>query len=109
MSKTVKLTEYSENIQRGAILRCIGKYPYEDFVDFMLIEYPCGENRQYALLVNSGYKAGLIFVVLPEEANANTGINIDWLKENWQKWGYTECSLEETYLVFRENLLSVYD
>jgi len=102
MSKTVKLSEYTKNLQRGDVIRCTGKYPYEDFVDFMLIEYPCGERRQYTLLVNSGYKAGLIFVVLPEEANAKTGISIDWLKENWSKWGYVECPLEEVKLIANE-------
>jgi len=99
MTETIKFVEHTENVQRGNILQCKGVYPYEDLVYFMLMEYPCGEVRKYALMVVSGYKAGLIFVVFPQEANAKVGIDVEWLKTNWSKWGYAECPLEEVYVI----------
>jgi len=109
--KITKLIECNESLQRGSVIRCAGTYPYEDYVDFMIIEYPCSQNVQYALMVDSGYKAGLIFAVLPEEANAikGSGINIDWLKTNWSKWGYVDCPLNDAYILFEKIPKSLYD
>jgi len=104
MSKGNRLIDHKTNIQRGTILRCTGKYPYEKTVDFMLIEYPNDQMRQYALLVVSGYKAGLIFVVFPHEANdmERSGINSTWLTSNWLQWGYSDCDLVNVLLVLNE-------
>jgi len=109
--KIVKLIEHGETLQRGDVIRCIGTYPYEDYVDFMLIEYPFNQINQYALLVDSGYKAGLIFVVWPEQANnkEGPGVNIDWLKINWSKWGYIDCPLEDVYVFSKAVPKSIYD
>jgi len=106
MPGPIKLIECEGNIQRGCVLRCRGSQPYEAYVDFMLMEYPCGEDRRYALLVVSGYKAGLVFAVLPEEANAGPGITAGWLKANWPKWGYAECPLAEVRVLPEKNITS---
>jgi hypothetical protein len=95
--------DQTEDFQRGQILRCKGKYPYEDVVDFMIIEdIPHGQPRNPVLLVVSGHKAGLTLVRLPDEALPEgllSGIDLDWLKQNWHKWIYPECPLEDVYLV----------
>ena len=100
--KSIKLVDSKENLVRGSILRCKGKYPYEDFVDFMIIE----QQGEYALLVISGYKAGLTFVVLPQESvpanNEGYAIDIEWLKSNWSKWGYIDCPVTDVHIIFRE-------
>jgi hypothetical protein len=97
-----KLIDQTENLCRGQILRCKGKLPYEDIVDFMTIEdISDGQREGHILLVASGYKAGLIFARLPEESfpdGESSGISIDWLKNNWYKWGYFECPLDGVYL-----------
>lgn len=61
-----KLVNYQDNLVRGTILRCQGRYPYEEIVDFMVAEI-LGQN-DYALTVISGYKTGLTLVVLPPES-----------------------------------------
>ena len=86
-------------MERGAVLRCFGSYPYEEIVDFMIVELPFNGRREYALMVISGYKAGLIFVILPDESYVfgenGGGVNVEWLRANWSKWGYFECPVEQ--------------
>ncbi len=80
-----KLVDFKEDyIVRGALLRMPGGYPYESVVDFMVIEL----EQRLALLVASGYKAGLIRQVLPKDALVSTvnAISPTWLIENWSKW-----------------------
>ena len=33
-----KLVDYKNNLERGLVLRCKGKYPYEEVVDFIITE-----------------------------------------------------------------------
>lgn len=97
----IKLIDYKKNFSRGTILRCPGQYPYEEIVDFMVAEI-LGQD-DYALIVISGYKAGLTLVVLPPESrpNDNQGyaVDITWLKENWSRWGYIDCPLDEVWVI----------
>ncbi len=63
-----------------------------------------GEYR-YQLWVVSGYKAGLTNVIFPPEATYETcAVNTNWLIDNWYKWGYKECPLEEVWVVENEEL-----
>lgn len=105
MLKNAKLVELQGDLERGAILRCKGVYPYENYVDFLVMEYCESTKRHYAMIVISGYKAGLIYVVFPEESipqeNAGYAVDIKWLQDNWSKWGYVDCPLEEVYLIRR--------
>ncbi|WP_053486182.1 Imm45 family immunity protein [Lysinibacillus sp. FJAT-14745] len=107
--KNIKLIDLNKNIERGAILRCKGKYPYEDYVDFMVIE----QQKQYSLLVASGYKAGLTFVHLPQESipkdNEGYAIDIEWLKLNWNKWGYIDCPIDEVHIIYKDPPNHFYD
>lgn len=34
--KASKLLDYKQDLERGLIIRCKGKYPYEEVVDFFL-------------------------------------------------------------------------
>lgn len=96
----VKLTDYKKKeLYRGTVFRFKGKYPFEDIVDFMLIEYPdC--NSGFAMVCISGYHAGALEVCLPENALCSTcrAISTEWMIENWNKWVYTECSVDSVYL-----------
>ena len=93
-----KLTNFKENIiWRGAILKCKGKYPYEDIVYFLV----CEIQETYALVIISGHKAGLIYTYFPKESipdGYRLGLGSDWLKTNWNKWGYIDCDIEDVYI-----------
>jgi len=105
MSKNIKLIDYQEDLERGDILRCKGNYPYEDVVDFMVFE-STNEYGIYDLVVTSGYKAGLRKTILPKESipveNIGYAISIKWLKNNWSKWIYAECPVEEVWIIENE-------
>lgn len=97
----IKLINYQEDIIfRGTIVRCKGVYPYEGIVDFLL----CDLIEEFGLIVCSGYKAGLMFCKFPSESLSTKakGIDTQWLKENWYKWGYFECPLEEVLILQQE-------
>ena len=99
---SIKLNEYNKDLARGEILRCKGKYPYEESVDFMIVELPSEKEVAYALMVVSGYKAGLVYSFLPQESipvsNDGYAINLSWLKSNWASWGYFDCPWDDVYI-----------
>ena len=68
----------------GTVLRFPAAWPYEDRVDFMVVNFPerCG------LVVTTGYKSGLIAIILPAEAMPDRQIAISaaWLARNWTTW-----------------------
>jgi hypothetical protein len=74
-----------DRIWRGALLRLPGKPHYEEVVDFLIIEYDGG----LALLVASGYKAGIVRQIMPAAAFDSSGaraLSRRWLVENWSQW-----------------------
>ncbi|CAA0149396.1 Imm45 family immunity protein [Tenacibaculum maritimum] len=99
----MKLLEYKEEtINRGYILRCKGVHPYEEIVDFLICESTNIDIESYMLIVSSGYKAGLKYSQLPKESIPNgvrMGLSTNWLIENWSKWGYFDCKIEDVYLL----------
>ena len=94
-----KLIEYKEPyISHGTVFRLPAKYPYENFVDFMVIYY----STEYLLCASTGYCAGNVFVVIPNEGLAKNGvsaISTDWFIENWNKWIYPDCKVEDVYII----------
>lgn len=98
----IRLIDYPKDIERGIIIRCKSRYPYEDVVDFLVCE-SYDSSVGYTLMVISGYKAGLKLVILPQESapTSNPGFVISgqWLKNNWYKWGYTDCPVEDVWIV----------
>jgi hypothetical protein len=94
--------ERGDVIFHGAVIRCLGKWPYENIVDFMILE-GIDKDRGATIIVSSGYKAGLLLVNLPKESEENNGeyvrcLNAEWLKLNWTKWVYPECDIENVYI-----------
>lgn len=93
--KHTRLIDFKDDgFFRGWIFRCNkATWPYEDKVAFFLKEEPDSPSG-YSLMVISGYKAGLTLVYLPAEAKYQ-GIGKQWLIDNWAKWIYPECPVNE--------------
>lgn len=101
--KMVKLIDFKENnICRGMVLRCKGKYPYEAIVDFLVCETPDSGAKTFQLIVISGFKAGAKYYQFPEESlpkdRSRYGLSTHWLRDNWYKYGYIDCPLEDVYI-----------
>ncbi|WP_107178656.1 Imm45 family immunity protein [Paracidovorax avenae] len=101
MDSGSRLLDYTHNIERGKIIRC---HPSnEDRLDFMVIELHHKDELRYALLNVTGYKAGLIYVILPKDSQPSNqegyAIDKDWLLSNWSKWGYFNCPIEKVQII----------
>lgn len=72
----------------------------------MVIELHHKDERRYALLNLTGYKAGLIYAILPKDSQPSNeegyAIDKDWLISNWSKWGYFNYPIEKVQII--ENL-----
>jgi hypothetical protein len=70
-----------------------------------IVEFPCEKIRGYALMVVSGYKAGLVYSYLPQGpfplGGGGYAVNVSWLKLNLAVLGYFDCPLDEVYLLNR--------
>ncbi|WP_220464717.1 Imm45 family immunity protein [Komagataeibacter europaeus] len=76
-----KITEYNKDVFRGGIIRLVGRYPYEERVDFMVFD-TMNKDRPYGLIVTTGYKSGLIVCKFPIEcAGKEGGVSIEWIKK----------------------------
>ncbi len=90
-----------ETLARGAVMRFPAQLPYEAIVDFLVFD-PQSSERGLGLMVCSGYKAGLINVILPPESAGEKGSGVlltSWVIENWQHWIYPECDVAEVYIL----------
>lgn len=95
-----KLINYDyESIGNGIVFRLPAKWPYEDFVDFMVVDY----GGDFSLIVSTGLKAGLVLINLPKECSSDKyrGIDKNWLISNWSKWVYPECYVNDVYVIER--------
>ncbi len=78
----------SRDLYVGDILRLPENYdlgPESGPVD-LLVFHPRDDEAGLGLMVVSGYKAGLVYAVLPRASGPAGAISIAWLKENWDKW-----------------------
>jgi hypothetical protein len=94
----IPLIEHQDAIWRGAVFRLFPTTtePYENPVDFMLVENSESESA-LALMVTTGYKAGITFFHFPKDALASEGarsISPHWLIDNWLSSIYSECAVE---------------
>lgn len=92
-----KLIDVSmEAIANGAVFRVKSVWPYESLVDFMVVDL-ADDERPFALMVATGRKAGLLLVQFPSDAlwPGGHGLSLPWIIENWAKWIYPECPVEE--------------
>lgn len=100
MEKKIKLLDNKKDITRGCVFRCKARYPYEEVVDFMVAESFYNGEPRYAVYVISGYKAGSLVVWLPNESlSTNYGLSWRWVIENWDKWIYLDCDIENVWIV----------
>ncbi|MEI9484272.1 Imm45 family immunity protein [Enterobacter cancerogenus] len=94
----MKLVDYkNKSIKRGTIFRLPAVWPYEEWVDFMVIDL----YETHGLVVSSGHKAGLILISLPVESASIEGraLSTEWVISNWAKWIYPECNVEDVYML----------
>ncbi len=93
--KLIEVTD--EVVWRGTIFRFPGKYPYEDIVDFMLIEDLYSDSG-FSFITTTGFKAGIYARGMPKEAlaiNGAGGIERTWLIKNWVEWVYSETPISD--------------
>jgi hypothetical protein len=105
MNKWIKLTDYQDtSIRRGSVLRIQKKidgdfdwYP-DAYTDFLIFD-PLAKGV-YGLMVVSGYKSGMIYVLFPPESKGDGGVGLQrgWLVENWKKWVYPDGSVDEAWI-----------
>jgi hypothetical protein len=79
-----------ECLARGDILRLVYNYnlgPGSPPVDLMVYD-PRDDDCGMGLMVVSGYKAGLVYAILPlaSKPQQSRGLSVDWLVENWSTW-----------------------
>lgn len=94
----MKLIDYkNKSIKRGTVFRLPAVWPYEEWVDFMVIDL----FETHGLVVSSGHKAGLILLSLPIESASTEGraLSTEWIITNWAKWIYPECNVENVHIL----------
>jgi len=94
----MKLIDYkNKSIKRGTVFRLPAVWPYEEWVDFMVIDL----FETHGLVVSSGHKAGLILISLPIESASIEGraLSTEWIITNWAKWIYPECNIEDVHIL----------
>ncbi len=67
--------EAGSSLWRGAVFRFPAFYPFEPFVDFMLVRHQMNSNNGLTIICAGGYHAGEIEVSLPIESAANGNWN----------------------------------
>lgn len=94
----MKLIDYNnKSIKRGSVFRLPAVWPYEEWVDFMVIDL----FETHGLVVSSGHKAGLILISLPIESTSTEGraLSTEWVITNWAKWIYPDCHVENVHIL----------
>lgn len=99
--KWIKLISYDKNIFRGTYIKFISKYPFENEVIMMFCQNQQNEDFPFSLITITGHKAGIFpFQNLPKECLSKDSFSVkkDWLINNWTKWIYDECDIEDIFL-----------
>ncbi|WP_114192409.1 Imm45 family immunity protein [Edaphovirga cremea] len=97
----MKLIDYKlESISRGCVFRFPAVWPYEKYVDLLVVSMP-DEDSEHGLVVSTGHKAGLILVRLPKECESTNSrsIKYQWVIDNWAKWIYPECDVKDVLII----------
>ena len=80
-------------LPRGAIIRVVDERASEPEVDLLVMEHRDAASG-FAIMVASGYKAGIASLNFPAEARKELGISASWLGRNWTHW-YSETAPDE--------------
>ncbi|EKO3629269.1 Imm45 family immunity protein [Vibrio metschnikovii] len=97
----MKLVEYrSDSVSRGTVFRFPAMWPYENYLDLLVVSMP-DDDSEYGLVISTGHKAGLILVRLPKESEHGDkrAIKTKWLLDNWSKWIYPECDVDNVFIL----------
>lgn len=82
-------------LSRGDLIRFPTQYPFENEVIMMVAESP--RTSGLCLITITGYKAGInCFQELPK-SEIDFQISVQWLIENWSKWIYIDCSINDVF------------
>ena len=94
-----KLSDSAPLLKRGTLFRTPAQSPFEDWVDFMLMD-DWQSPSSFSLWVCSGRQAGNPLVRIPREATDPTSnaVQKSWLIENWQQWVYADAKPEQVYV-----------
>ncbi len=88
-----------EQFFRGIVFRFPAQYPFESVVDFMITRDP-DSPAEYSLICSTGHHAGDLELQLPEESmHGDGGLSVQWFKDNWQKWVYKDCKVEDVTFI----------
>jgi Immunity protein 45 len=86
----------------GSIFRFPAAYPYEKFVDYMLVLDGSVAKAELKFVVTTGSKAGLINILcsFPKEAYipGSLAISSEWLQQNWSEWVYNDCDMKDVFV-----------
>ncbi len=86
----------------GTVFRFPATWPYEAFVDYMLVSDQASQGDTLKLLATTGHKGGSMNVatVFPHEAYVSGTIAIEsnWLKANWREWVYDACAMDAVHV-----------
>ena len=98
-----KLVNWKEEpLWRGTVFRLLAtEWPYETPVDLMLVASASSPSG-FAIVVVSGYKAGLFLLDLPASAKARgkvQAISRTWLVKNWGRKIYAPCPVEHVRII----------
>ena len=84
---------------RSIVFRFPAEYPFEDIVDFMLIE-DFDAPIKLKLICSTGYHAGQTELIFPEEAaHPSGGLSVEWVVSNWKKWIYPNCDIQDVVYI----------
>ena len=78
-------------------------FPISCILEIILVcETPDSGAKTFQLIVISGFKAGAKYYQFPEESlpkdRSRYGLSTHWLRDNWYKYGYIDCPLEDVYI-----------
>ena len=102
MAKFWRLDKYTNQIiPTGYKIRVPSSNGYEEIVDYMVCED--SSTGQCRLITSSGYKGGSTRRLFPKESGVEGwgyALSTEWLKANWEKWGFgNEVKIEEVWVL----------
>ena len=95
MIKLVDLEE--EGLYRGCVIKFIDTLDEDNTTCVMLCEI-AGKDA-YQLIRIDGYKAGIPVRTFNEEGVKGCSLSVEWLIENYKKWTYIDCGIENIYIL----------